>query len=103
MSATSWAGTVIRTTDGESITANKPVRVFMMHLKCNSSGTVVALKNGGASGTTYVKQFVLGSGGGGNNSQTFTYGSEGIFFPNGCYIDVDSNTVSATLACRKEL
>lgn len=97
MPATSWAGTVIRTSDGESTSAGVPTRVFMMHIISGGTAAVVNLKNNGASGTTYVTETGTVSTG-----KTFLYGVEGLFFPNGCYIDVDTNTTSATLSCRTE-
>ena len=99
MSVFGIGGTVLKTSDGEAIVAGVPVRVFMMHIISTGGGAaIVSLKNNGASGTTYITETgTLGTG------KTFTYGRCGILFPNGCYVDVDVNTTSATLTAIKEL
>jgi len=92
------AGSVLRTSDGELIAAGVRVRVFNMHLISGGTASVIALINGGSSGTTYIKET-----GTANTGKTFDYGTEGHLFPNGCYADVDANIVSVLVSCRKEI
>lgn len=91
-------GTVYTTSDTEAVTAGKPVRVFHMSVLSGGTAAVVSLKNSGSSGTIYAtcKCSVV------SVSNEFDFGVHGILFPQGCYIDVDGNTTSVTLTCRKE-
>lgn len=96
---TSAVGTVYTTADVECSTAGKPFRVFHMSVLSGGTAAVVSLKNNGASGTVYAtcKASVV------SVSNEFDFGTNGILFPQGCYIDVDGNTTSVTLSGRKEL
>jgi hypothetical protein len=69
-----------------------------MHIISGGGGAaIVSLINNGASGTTYIKETGTVSTG-----KTFDYGVHGLLFPLGCYIDLDTNTTSVLLSCRKE-
>lgn len=96
-------GSVLVTADGASITVDKQkgegVRVFNVHIISGAGGgAVVSFKNGGASDTIWLKETGTASTG-----KTFDYGVNGVFFTNGCYVDVDTNTTSVLVNCRKEL
>jgi len=92
------AGTKILTADGEATAANIPTRVFSIHIISGGTAGVVSLKNNGASGTIYVTET-----GSINTGKTIYFGTHGMLFPNGCYVDVDANTTSVLLSLRKEV
>lgn len=90
-------GTKIVTEDGEATAANTPTRIKTMHILSGGGGAaIVSLKNNGSSGTIYVTETGTTSTG-----KTFYYGEDGILFPNGCYVDVDTNTTSVILVLKK--
>lgn len=91
-------GSVLVTADRELIEAGKPVRVFNINLISSGTtgGSTIALLNGGATGTIYIKETGTVSTG-----KTFDYGINGHLFPSGCYVDVDANIVSALISCMK--
>lgn len=92
-------GTFYTTADAEAVAAGVPVRVKMMHILSGAGGgAVVSLKNNGTSGTIYVTQTGTASTG-----VTFYYGEDGIKFPNGCFVDVDTNTTSVVLSVKKDI
>ena len=89
-------GTKIITADGEATTAGVPTRVKSIHIISGGGGAaVVALNNNGSSGTVYIKETGTVSTG-----KTFYYGEDGMLFPLGCFVDVDSNTTSVLVCCR---
>lgn len=82
--------------DGQVGSSGTPViRVFALHI-ISSSGTtapVVSLRNGTSAGATaFVTHTGTATVGAGN---TFTFGTQGMIFPSGCFCDVDANTTSA--------
>lgn len=92
-------GSILVTADGELIAAGNTIRVFNIHiLSGGGGGAVVSLKNGGASGTVWITETGTTSTG-----KTFDYGINGLLFTNGCFVDVDANTTSVLLSCRKEI
>lgn len=92
-------GTKLVTADGELFAAGDTIRVFNMHILSSGGGAaVVTLKNGGSGGTAWVTETGTTSTG-----KTFDYGVNGILFTNGCYVDVDANTTSVLISCRKDL
>ena len=84
------SGSQLSTADAAVGVSGSAVRVFMMHVISAGSGGIVSLRNGtSASDTAYdTETGTVGTG------QTFYYGTQGIFFPSGCFIDLDSNTTS---------
>lgn len=76
------------------------VRVFNMHiLSGGGGGAIVSLRNGQTvGGTIWITETGTTSTG-----KTFDYGINGHFFPAGVFVDVDTNTTSVLIACRKEL
>lgn len=92
-------GTKLITADGESLSAGDRTRVKAMHILSGGGGAaVVSLKNNGASGTIYITETGTVSTG-----KTFYYGEDGFIFPNGCYVDVDTNTTSVLLSLKKDV
>lgn len=88
------AGTQILTADGAVSSAGRAVRVFAMHLISGAGGaTVVSLRSGSTvGGTVWVTET-----GTANTGATFNYGTRGVLFPSGCFVDVDTNTTSVTV------
>ncbi len=92
-------GSKLVTQDGELFSAGDSVRIFNVHILSSGGGAaVVSFKNGGAGGVTWITETGTTSMG-----KTFDYGVNGHLFTNGCYVDVDTNTTSVLIACRKEL
>lgn len=74
------------------IASGKPVRVHNIHIISGGTAAVVSFKSGGSGGTTYLTET-----GTVNTGKTIAYGSEGIKFPSGLYVDVDGNTSSVAV------
>lgn len=92
-------GSIYRTTSGEVIGAGDKVRVNSLHvISGGGGGAVIQLRNGGAGGTIWIKE--TGTTGTG---ASFNYGETGVLFTNGCYVDVDANTVSVLITAYKEV
>lgn len=74
--------------------SGKSVRVKCAHLLSGGTASTVTLRNGtSASGTAYVQLDGTISKG-----ITTFFGPDGIYFPGGCFADVDANTVALTIA-----
>ena len=88
------AGTALITADAAVNTASVAVRVFAIHIISGAGGgAIVSLRSGGAvSGTIWVTETGTASTG-----KTFSYGLQGIWFPSGCFVDVDTNTTSVAV------
>lgn len=88
------AGTQVITADGVVNSTAKAVRIFSIHILSGAGGGgVVSLRSGSTvSGTIWVTESGTASTG-----KTFSYGTQGILFPSGCFVDVDANTTSVTL------
>lgn len=88
------AGTQLVTADiavGDSGTA---VRIFCIHIISGASAGVVDLYNGTSTGgTRYVSEDGTASKG-----KTVFFGPQGFVFPDGCYVDVDSNVTSVLVS-----
>lgn len=88
------AGTVLITADGAVGTAGAGTRVFFIHIISGGTAAVVSLRNGSAvSSTIYVTETGVV-----NTGSTKPYGANGIFFPAGCFCDVDVNTTSVLVS-----
>lgn len=88
------AGTQLITADGVVNTAGTAVRIFAIHILSGGGGAaVVSLKSGSAvGGTAWITETGTTSTG-----KTFSYGTQGVLFPNGCFVDVDTNTTSVAV------
>lgn len=94
--ASSWdAGDqLVSTTDVALGVSGKPVRVYNISLLSGGTASVIALRDGtSASGTLRIQETGTISTG-----KTFDYGFHGHYFPNGCFVDVDANIVSAMIS-----
>lgn len=91
-------GVQIVTADAAIGTSGKPVRVFAIHLVSGSGGDSTAtLYNGtSASGTAYCQVDGVASEG-----VTLNFAG-GMRFPNGCYMDVDSNISYSSVVFTEE-
>lgn len=82
--------TLIGTADAAVSTAGQAVRVFTIHIISGGTAAVVSLRNGSTvAGTVWVTETGTISTG-----KTINYGTQGILFPSGCFVDVDTNTTS---------
>ncbi len=88
------ASTVLITADGVVNTASVAVRVFAIHILSGGGGAaVVALRTGPVvGGAIWIQETGTTSTG-----KTFSYGTQGVWFPAGCFVDVDTNTTSVAV------
>lgn len=79
-------------------TSGKPTRVFAINFLSGGTAGVIILKNGtSASGTAFVQENgVISSG------KTVTYGTTGVLFPAGCFLDLDTNVSSGVVSFSQE-
>lgn len=92
------ASTQVLTADGAVSSSGQAVRVFAIHILSSGGGAaVVSLKNGTAgTATAYITETGTTSVG-----VTFTYNTQGVLFPAGCFVDVDANTTSVTVTLNR--
>lgn len=88
------ASTTVVTADGVVASAGQAVRVFAIHIISGAGGgAVVSLRSGSTvGGTVWITETGTASTG-----KTFPYGTQGVLFPSGCFVDVDTNTTSVTV------
>lgn len=79
-------------------TSGKPTRVFSMNFVSGGTAGVILLRNGtSASATAFVREDgVISSG------KTINYGQTGIFFPAGCFLDLDANVTAGVVSFAQE-
>lgn len=88
------SGIVLLTADGVVGTAGAATRVFFIHIISGGTAAVVSLRSGSTVGSTiYITETGTISTG-----RTLSYGANGIFFPSGCFCDVDTNTTSVLVS-----
>ena len=88
------AGTSLITADAALNTAGTAVRVFSIHIiSGGGGGGVVNLR----SGTVVTSTIWVTETGTVSTGKTFNYGTQGIWFPSGCFVDVDGNTTSVAV------
>ncbi len=83
--------------DGVVGTSGKPTRVFGFIVNADSSGAVVAVYNGTSTGGTVYDSLV----GAASVSTRIAYPG-GLFFPAGCYLDIDAHTTYVTVIYTQE-
>ena len=88
------AGTQLITADGVVLSAARAVRIFTIHIISGAGGgAVVNLRSGSVVGATiWITETGTASTG-----ITFNYGTQGVLFPSGCFVDVDANTTSVAV------
>lgn len=85
------AGTqaIVSGTDAAIGPSGSPVRVFTLHILSDGTAGVAILRNGTSTGgTAYVTETGTVSLG-----KTINYGTQGIMFPAGCFLDIDTHVV----------
>lgn len=89
---------IVSGTDAQVGSATKPIRVFAVNFSSDGTAGVLILRNGtSASATIYVTENgVISSG------KTVTYGQTGVYFPSGCFLDVDSHCTSGVVVFAQE-
>ena len=90
--------TTTSVTDAGSTTVLLPTgtRVFNIHLVSTSTPSVLKISNG-QTGTVAIN--VTGTA---SIGSTFDFGFHGHSFPNGAYVTVDANIVTAAISCRAD-
>lgn len=81
-------GTKQLTASGELYTAGKPVRVYSISVLSGATAGTSTLKTNGSSGTTlytYTCPVV-------STDHVVSFGTTGMFFPQGCYWTKDTNS-----------
>lgn len=79
------AGTQILSASGAIGVANKPCRIFAIHIVCGTAA-IAHVHSGGSSGTACIKET-----GTANTGKTITYGNQGMHFPVGAYCSFETN------------
>lgn len=80
-------------TASANVNSSNPTRVFAIHFASGGTAGVVNLRNGTtSSGTVYVKET-----GSISTGKTVVFGTGGIVFPGGLYVDMDGNTTLVTV------
>lgn len=93
------AGSERLVADAELLNAGDRIRVYYAHVISGAGGgAIVDLINGGAAGDVWLRCVGTASLG-----TPHDFGHNGVVFPNGCYVDVDGNTVSIVLTYEKEI
>lgn len=89
---------IVSGTDAVVGVSGKATRVFAINFLSGGTAGVVILRNGtSASDTVFVTENgVISSG------KTVTYGTTGILFPAGCFLDVDANVTGGVVSFARE-
>jgi len=77
-------------TDAAVGSSGAAVRVFTVHIISDGTAGVAILRNGtSTAGAAYVTE-----SGTINTGKTINYGTQGMVFPSGCFLDVDSHVTA---------
>jgi hypothetical protein len=80
-------------------TSGKPTRVFSINFLSGATASVINVRNGtSTAGTALIREDGVIS-----SAKTVNYGTVGVFFPAGCFLDVDANTVSGSISYSQEM
>ncbi len=89
-------GTQLLTADGAVGTSGNATRVYSVHVISTSGGAcTVLLKNGTSTGGTSYASVVVGAASTGASHQ---FGTTGMYFTGGCFVDIDANTASVAVS-----
>lgn len=89
---------IVSATDAAVGNSGKPVRVFCVNFLSGGTAGVLILRNGtSASATVFVTENGVVSSG-----KTIAYGQTGVFFPAGCFLDVDANVAGGVISFAQE-
>lgn len=85
-------------TDSIVGTSGKPTRVFCISFTSDGTAGVFILRNGTTTGGTafVTENGVISSG------KTVYYGTSGILFPSGCFMDVDAHCTGGVVSYSQE-
>jgi hypothetical protein len=88
------AGTqAFTTSDGPVGTSGIAVRIFTLHIISGGTASVVSLRNGtSTAGVAFITET-----GSISTGKTINFGTQGLLFPAGCFVDVDANTTNVTV------
>jgi hypothetical protein len=85
-------------TDAVIGTSGKPTRVFAISFLSDGTAGVFILRNGtSTAGNPFVQENGVVSAG-----KTVTYGTTGIMFPAGCFMDIDTHVMSGVVEYAQE-
>jgi len=80
------------TTDLALGVSGQPVVVYSAVVRGSGTATVVSLRNGTTDGADASDTIDAGI----NTTVVRDYGAKGMYFPSGCFVDVDANTSFAS-------
>ena len=89
---------IVSGTDAAIGKSGKPTRVFAVNFLSGAAAGVLELRNGtSASDTLFVTENgVITSG------KTVQYGTTGILFPAGCFLNIDANVTGGVISYSQE-
>lgn len=89
---------IVSGTDAQIGSATKPIRVFAVNFLSDGTAGVLILRNGtSTAGTAFVTENGVVSSG-----KTVTYGQTGVYFPAGCFMDIDSHCTGGVVVFAQE-
>jgi len=89
---------IVSGTDAVVGRSGKPVRVFAVNFTSDGTAGVLILRNGTSTGgTAFVTENGVVSSG-----KTVEYGTSGVSFPAGCFLDVDSHVTGGVVVFAQE-
>lgn len=92
-------GTQNITADGVLGTSGQPVRIYSVSLLSAASAGVVSLRAGTTVGGTII---VTLTGSAVSTTTVFNFEQIGLWFPTGCFVDIDANTTSVAISYVQE-
>lgn len=89
---------IVSGTDAVVGTSGKSTRVFAINFLSDGTAGVLILRNGTSTGGTVfiTENGVVSSG------KTVPYGTTGVLFPAGCFLDVDSHVTGGVVSFSQE-
>lgn len=93
-------GTKRFTADGQAGTGTRPCRVYGVYGISGSGGAgIIVLRNGNSpASSAYIQMDASAASKGFSLSD-----SQGVLFPSGCYVDIDTNVDSVVVSFAEEL
>lgn len=85
------AGSQLVTADAIVGSSGVPIRIFSMNILSGGTAGVVILRNGTTVSSTIYAQATAAVISAGNQ---VNFGEKGLFFPAGCFCDIDANVTS---------
>lgn len=94
------AGTqaIVSTTDAVVGTSGVPTRVFTLHIISDGTAGVASLRNG-TSASAVASTTETGTA---STGKTINYGTQGMSFPSGCFLDVDTHVTGGVVTFATE-